>query len=464
MNSGAHAVYGRWVLASSGGASPALQRDAYVVVEEGMIARVSQERPRGLPVYELPDALVLPGFVNCHNHCAASVLFRGLTEDRSSAHPAEELIYRLLLPLGALAVEVLSDEEMRAVMELGMTEVIKGGSSTLVETFRAGQRHTFDAAAELGLRFYGALYVFSSGGLGFSEGRITYETLGAETRGLDEALAAFQRYHGSADGRIRVALAPHGADTCGPELLRAVRRRADELGCLVTIHLAQSRQEVEAVQAAHGMRPAEYLDHCGLLGPDLIAAHCLYCSDEELELLRRSDTTVASCPRTFSRVGLSAAYARFSNKGIRTVIGTDGYNMDFVTEMRAAGLVSKLHFEDGGAAPAQDLVEAGTRRGAAALGRDDIGRIKPGARADLVVIDMGRPHLQPVSDPLRTLVWNVNRADIAATLVDGRYLVRDGVLQTGDERDIVRRGAAAVEKLWREARAQGLMDEHWRIA
>ena len=462
--SGTHAVYGRWVLASAGEQAPEVRTDSYVVVEDGLIAEVASERPRGIPVYEIPDAFVLPGFVNCHNHCASSVLFRGLTEDRSSEHPAEELVYRILLPLGALAVETLSDREMRAVMELGMVEIIKGGSTTLVEVFRAGQRETFDAAIELGLRFYGALYVFSSADLGFSQGRITYGTRGTEIRGLDEALAAHQRYHGSEDDRIRVALAPHGADTCGPELLREVRRSADELGCLMTIHLAQSAQEVDKVVAEHGMHPAEYLEHCGLLGPRLIAAHCLYCTDEELEILRRTDTTVVSCPRTFSRVGLRAAYARFAGKGIRTVIGTDGYNMDFVTEMRAAGLVSKLHFNDGGAADAHALVEAGTRTGAAALGREDLGRIEPGARADLVVIDMGKPHLQPVSDPLRTLVWNVNRGDVAATLVDGRYLVRDGALQTGDERDIVRRGAAAVEKLWREARAQGLMDEHWQVA
>ena len=461
--SDAHSVYGRWVLASAGPGAQEVRPESYVVIEDGLISEVSSERPRGIPVYEIHDAFVLPGFVNCHNHCASSVLFRGLTEDRSSEHPAEELVYRILLPLGALAMETLSDREMRAVMELGMTEIIKGGSTTLVEVFRAGQRETFDAVAELGLRFYGALYVFSSADLGFSEGRITYGTAGTEIRGLDEARTAFQRYHGSADDRIRVALAPHGADTCGPELLRAVRRSADELGCLVTIHLAQSAQEVEAVEATHGMRPAEYLERCGLLGPQLIAAHCIYCTDEELEILRRTDTTVVSCPRTFSRVGLRAAYARFAGKGIRTVLGTDGYNMDFVTEMRAAGLVSKLDFNDGGAAGAHELVETGTRRGAAALGRDDLGRIEPGARADLVVIDMGKPHLQPVSDPLRTLVWNVNRADVAATLVDGRYLVRDGALRTGDERDIVRRGAAAVEKLWREARARGLMDEHWRI-
>ena len=429
-----------------------------------LITEVTSERPRGIPVYEIPDALVLPGLVNCHNHCSSALLTRGLTEDRSTGNPAEELVYRILMPLGALGVETLSDREMRAVMELGMVEIIKGGSTTLVEVFRAGARETFDAAIELGLRFYGALYVFSSADLGFSEGRITYGRAGTEIRGLDEALAAHQRYHGAEDDRIRIALAPHGADTCGPELLRAVRSTADELGCLVTIHLAQSAQEVEKVVAVHGMRPAEYLEHCGLLGPQLIAAHCIYCSDEELEILRRTDTTVVSCPRTFSRVGLSAAYARFAGKGIRTVLGTDGYNMDFVTEMRAAGLASKLHFEDGGAADAHELVEAGTRRGAAALGREDLGRIEPGARADLTVIDMGRPHLQPVSDPLRTMVWNVNRADVAATLVDGRYLVRDGTLQTGDERDIVRRGAAAVQKLWREARARGLMDDDWQVA
>ncbi len=461
---GAHAVYGRWVQAGAGAKAPEMRTDAYVVVEDGLIAEVSDTRPRGIPVYEIPDAFVLPGLVNCHNHCMSSVMFRGLTEDRSSEHPAEELVYRILMPLGALAVETLSDREMRAVMELGMVEIIKGGSTTLVEVFRAGARETFDAAIELGLRFYGALYVFSSSDLGFSESRITYGTAGTEVRGLDIALAAHQRYHGAEDDRIRVALAPHGADTCGPDVLRAVHRAAKKLGCLMTIHLAQSAQEVEKVVAEHGVRPAEYLERCGVLGPHLIAAHCIYCTDEELDILRRTDTTVVSCPRTFSRTGLSAAYSRFADRGIRTVLGTDGYNMDFVTEMRAAGLTSKLHFNDGGSANAQELVEAGTRRGAAALGRDDLGRIEAGARADLVVIDMGKPHLQPVSDPLRTMVWNVDRADVDATLVDGRYLVRDGALQTGDERDIVRRGAAAVEKLWREARALGLMDEHWQVA
>ena len=253
--SGAHAVYGRWVFASPGAGASQVRTDAYVVVEDGLIAEVSDERPRGIPVYEIPDALVLPGFVNCHNHCSSSLLTRGLTEDRPTANPAEELVYRILMPIGALAVETLSDREMRSVMELGMVEIIKGGSTTLVEVFRAGARETFDAAVELGLRFYGALYVFSSADLGFSEGRITYGTAGTEIRGLDEALAAHQRYHGAEDDRIRVALAPHGADTCGPELLGAVRRTADELGCLMTIHLAQSAQEVNKVVAEHGMRP-----------------------------------------------------------------------------------------------------------------------------------------------------------------------------------------------------------------
>ena len=181
--SGAHAVYGRWMLASAGEQAPEVRTDAYVVVEDGLIAEVSSERPRGIPVYEIPDAFVLPGFVNCHNHCSSSVLTRGLTEDRPTENPAEELVYRILMPLGALAVETLSDREMRAVMELGMVEIIKGGSTTLVEVFRAGQRETFDAAVELGLRFYGALYVFSSADLGFSEGRITYGSKGTEIRG-----------------------------------------------------------------------------------------------------------------------------------------------------------------------------------------------------------------------------------------------------------------------------------------
>lgn len=130
--------------------------------------------------------------------------------------------------------------------------------------------------------------------------------------------------------------------------------------------------------------------------------------------------------------------------------------MDLVGEMRQAGFVSKLHAADPAGATAPELLHAATVAGAEALGRSDLGRIAPGARADLVVIDMARPHLQPVSDPLRTLVWNASGADVSAVMVDGRLLVEHGRYLLGDEGEIVRRGARAAGRLWDMAEAAGI--------
>ena len=314
------------------------------------------------------------------------------------------------------------------------------------------------------MRFYGALYVFSSAELGFADGRITYGSAGTGIRGLDEALAAHQRYHGSENDRIRVALAPHGADTCGPELLRAVRRSADDLGCLVTIHLAQSAQEVEKVVDEHGMRPAEYLEHCGLLGPHLIAAHCIYCSDEELDILRRTDTTVVSCPRTFSRVG--------PERGLRALRGPGNphrarhrrlqHGLRHRDAGRRAGLEAPLRRRRGGGrARAGGRGHPPGRGGARPRG--------PRAhRAGRACRPHGDRHGQapPPAGERSAAHHGVEREPRRRRRHPRRrtLLVRDGVLQTGDERDIVRRGAAAVQKLWREARARGLMDDDWRVA
>ena len=134
---------------------------------------------------------------------------------------------------------------------------------------------------------------------------------------------------------------------------------------------------------------------------------------------------------------------------IRTVIGTDGYNMDLVSEIGAAGMVSKLQARDSGVARAGELVKAVTLDAAAALRRTDIGRLEKGARADLVAIDLATPHMQPVSDPLRAFVWRAGGRDVTATMVDGEFLVADGRYQLGDEAAITTAGVAAIEKVWK---------------
>jgi cytosine/adenosine deaminase-related metal-dependent hydrolase len=441
------------------GREPMVLRDRWVVIEGDCIAAVTRRPPAGVGrALDAGQAFILPGLLNLHNHIISSVAFRGITEDRPR-DSATQLVYRLLMPLGDLAVERLPQKDLRAIIELGMLEVIKGGSTTLMEIFRPQQEVTVLVGIDMGIRLYAAPYLFSTSKMSLGDDGVPrYESRSTDALALDRWKEFYRRYDGAADGRIRIALAPHGTDSCGPELLHEIRKTAEDYKCLVTIHLSQTKAETKLIRERYGKTPEEYLRDTGLLGPDLLVAHCVETEDPGLDILKRADTTIVSCPLTYARGGAFAPFGRFKGKGIRTGIGTDGYCMDMVSELREAGYVSKLFGRDSMAATAQDLLHAATLGGAEALRRDDLGRIAPGARADLIVIDMARPHLQPVSDPVRTLIWNARGSDVTTVMVDGRIIVESGRYKLGRETDIVDRGKKAVYKLWKMAEAEGVIE------
>ena len=459
------AIHAKWVLAIEDG-GPCLLKDRYVIIEGGVIAAVSHDKPIAAEVVaDGGELLVMPGFLNLHNHCIASVPFRGLSEDMPTDATADfptELVYGLLMPMGGAAVEILSPDEMRAVFELGLLEVIKGGTTTLMEMFRIRQEGSFEVARDMGLRFYGMPYLMSHVPVGVgADGLPEYQAVSDVDAILDHWRAIHQQHNGAAGGRLCVGLGPHGSDSCDADLLRAIRGLADEHGSLITIHLSQTESEQVLNEKRHGKTPSEFLDGAGLLGPDLLAAHCIFASDADLGLLRMRGVSIVNCPLTFGRGGVYAPYHRFTDAGLRTVIGTDGYRMDIVGEMRAAGLVSKLHAGRSDAASAHQLVDAVTRGAADYLGRPDLGRIAPGARADLIGIDLAKAHFQPVSDPIKTFLWNADRGDVSLVVVGGQVLVESGVYRLRDEADIIEKGAAAVQRIWNEVRARGVVADRF---
>lgn len=436
----ATAIKGKWVLLADGD-EPTLGTDQWVLIENDHIVSITPTKPSGAREYiELEQGLVLPGFINMHNHLSSAVLTRGLTEDLPSDSYATELIYEILLPTSKVAVELLNAEEIRAIADLGLLEIIKGGTTTVLDMFRAQQVQNFDAACDMGLRFYGAPYLFS----------------GTEEDPVEEWKGIHQNYHDREQARIKVFLGPHGVDTCDTALFLAVKELARDYDCLICTHVAQSLQEVEQLKQSHGCSPVAHLANIGVLGPNLLAAHCLYADDDDLELLRATGTVVANCPMTFARGGLYAPYHRFAGKGISTVLGTDGYIMDVANEMRMSGLISKLEAGRADVATAGELVNAMTLTAADVLGRPDLGRIRPGAKADLVVADLKAAHFQPIDNPLTAFVWYGNGADIAYVMVDGELLVRDRKFTLGDEDAIIEAGAAAVAKVWAVGKDRGL--------
>ncbi len=158
--------------------------------------------------------------------------------------------------------------------------------------------------------------------------------------------------------------------------------------------------------------------------------------------------TILNCPRVFARSGRVAAFGRFAAHGVRTVIGTDGYNMDLLGELNAASLISKIVASDATIASSPDLIDAVTATAAAVIARPDLGTIEPGATADLTIVDLTHPHLQPLSDPRRALIALANRANIDTVIVDGRILIEAGTYLAADETGIVQAGVAAIQRIW----------------
>jgi cytosine/adenosine deaminase-related metal-dependent hydrolase len=164
--------------------------------------------------------------------------------------------------------------------------------------------------------------------------------------------------------------------------------------------------------------------------------------------------TVLNCPRVFARAGITAAFGRFAGQGVRTVVGTDGYNMDLLGELNAASLISKLTSQRADVASSPELIESVTATAAAVINRPDLGTITAGATADLTVVDLTHPHLQPLYDPRRALVALANRANIDQVIVDGRVLIDGSRYIRADEATIISAGAVAIGRIWDLPEAQ----------
>jgi cytosine/adenosine deaminase-related metal-dependent hydrolase len=430
-------------------------RDHWVLLEGNKIAAVTADRPSADQVFDKPGRFVLPGLLNMHNHCFSEAVARTHTEDGNGRRNNQSIVYTVLLPLTKRGAELLSPSERLAIARLGILQLLKGGVATVMEPFRNTIPEMFDAAEEMGIRFYGAPYLFStSDAKAGPDGVVRYAGDDGQAD-MDIFNALYNRWNGRGDGRIGLAMSPHATDTCGPDLLRACAARARELDIPITIHLAQSQAEITTIGARYdGRSPAEYLDWLGLLTPSLLGAHCLASSDDDLKLMATRGATVLNCPRVFARSGVTAAFSRFAGHGVRTVVGTDGYNMDFLGELNAASMISKIVSGRADVAIAPDLIESVTVTAAELIKRPDLGVIVPGATADLTVVDLTHPHLQPLFDPRRALIALANRANIDQVIVDGRVLIDAGQYVHGDEAAITAAGSAAIGRIWDLPEAQ----------
>jgi cytosine/adenosine deaminase-related metal-dependent hydrolase len=400
-----------------------------------------------------PDALLLPGLINLHNHALSAPLFRGLADDIAPGDIPGHIVFSLLMPLGGVAAEIMTEEEIGDAAEMALLEGLRTGMTGVLDVHRTAQWPFIERAKRLGLRSWTCPYTFSETIGMTADGRATYTP--ANETGFEATLALFDRYDEGPKGLTRIGFGPHGPDSNSPDLLRRIDEAARERQTVVSIHAAQNPIEIARVKEIHGKGSIDHLRDLGLLRPGVVLAHGMFATDEEFATIAREGAALASCPLAFARSGRFVPLARLEKAGLRLGIGTDGVTLDMVQEIRTASIFAKVQSgtPHGLAAPA--ILRAATRDAALALGRDDLGLIAPGQRADLVMFDLSSSRYQPVWDPLKALITNGSAADLVLSMVEGGVLLRDRHVTVADAAAVTRRGSAAIARVWREAARRG---------
>ncbi|OPG08113.1 N-ethylammeline chlorohydrolase [Streptomyces sp. GKU 895] len=402
-------------------------RDGAVAVHEGEIVAVgpAEELTARFTAAERIDAegcLVLPGLVNTHTHLAMTLL-RGLADDVTLQGFLERV-----LPAEA---RLLAPKNVAAAVRLAIAESVRAGVTSALDMYWFHEAAE-QAAREAGWRLHtGPTFM----DVPEPPDAIAY---GDRLEWARRDLVA----RGPARPGHRPVVFAHSTYTLSPDQLVEIFALAREFGALIHIHAAENATEVATVEVKYGKRPVELLDSLGLLGDDVLLAHAVDLTGPEIAVLARTGTSVAHCPVSNLKLGCGIApVPRLLSAGVTVGLGTDGAvssnTLDVLGAVRQAALVHKAG-GDPTLVGAEQAVRMATIEGARALGlAAQLGSLESGKRADLVVLDLGAPHLRPLHDPWSTLAYAAHSADVRDTVVDGRVLMRDRVLTTLDEPAVV---------------------------
>lgn len=403
---------------------------ADILVENDRIASVAPHeesfRPEeGVEVVELGGMAVIPGLVQAHMH-VTQAFFRGLCDDLALMDWLRERTW----PLEAAHTARSNAASARfAAMEL-----IRSGTTSLIDMGTTlHQDAIFEVMAETGLRgLFGKCMMDE--GEGVPSGM--KEDAGAC---LKETERLIRRWHMAENGRLRYAVAPRFVPSCSQRLLASARDMARQNGLRLHTHASENLGEIALVESVCHERNVLFLHRMGYTGEDVVLAHCIWLDDDEKRLLAETGTHVAHCPSSNLKLASGIApVAELAALGVSVGIGLDGAHnhMDGLEELRRASILQKALTHDPKALPAMQALEMATLGGAAAMGREkDLGSLEPGKKADLVVLNMDKPHSLPSfgRDIVQRIAYQATHENVVHTMVDGTFLYRDGVFLTLDE-------------------------------
>lgn len=405
-----------------------------ILIKDNLIAEISSQidESNASKIIDATGKIVIPGLINTHTHLSMT-LFRGLADDLSldswlNDHiwPMEANLNGDFCYIGAL---------------LGAVELIKSGTTTFSDMYFY-MEYVARAIDEAGIRA-----VLSYGMIDFGDEEKRKNEIKAN-------LELFEACDGMADGRIKVFFGPHSPYTASEELLIKVRELADEYNMGIHIHVSETQKEIEDVSSQKGLRPFEYLDKIGFLGPDVVAAHSVWLSDNEIEIIKKNNVKISHNPCSNMKLASGVApVSKLIENDICVSIGTDGAssnnNLDLIEELKTASLLQKVSTLDPKVLNSDEAIAMGTIKGAEALGLEsEIGSIEVGKKADIVLIDTNSANMVPDSSSLSSnIIYSANGSNVDTTICDGKILMENKKLTILDEEEIYAKARKAIKEL-----------------
>jgi len=395
-------------------------QDGALLIEGGRLIRVGKAAELATAsadrVIDARHMVVTPGFVNGHMHISYAHAVRGIfPDDLGSPLPQ---VFKLQM--------AMTEEEEYHTTLLGLVELVRNGTVCFVDP---GSTKYPDAC----------LQAYEDAGLRVILGECVTDRDApfplpryAASEAVDRTSAFLKKWHGRLNGRVQAWAMPFSPETCSSDLLRALKRLADEHRTFLTLHFGSGAKARADYQAHGAASPTAYLESLGLLGPNVCLAHVLGIDDLEIDLMARTGTTAAMCPVTAAKGARGAVqHGRLPElvaKGVKVALGCDSPNnsnhLDILRALNMAAIQYKDARQDITLIPAETALELATLTGAQALGVGDaIGSLEPGKKADLLLFDTQRPEWQALFNPLNNLVYNADGRSLHTVIIDGRVVV-----------------------------------------
>jgi 5-methylthioadenosine/S-adenosylhomocysteine deaminase len=407
-------------------------RDHVIVIEgDHIIALTSAADWTPQPGDEVVDArgrYILPGFVNSHVHTVQH-LGRGLSDD-------VDILTWLHQRIWPYESNLTAEESYISTLLFGL-EQIANGTTTVAD---AGVQHaaaTVQAITELGLRAALCHSIMDEGeGLPPSWQLSTDECMALQEE-------EFHRFHGAASGRVRWWLGLRTLLNNSDDLIKRTAEAAQRLGAWIHMHVAEAEAEIAYCQKTRGTTTVRHLDKLGLLGPNLLAVHCVYVDEEEIALMQARQVKVSHNPAAALRVMGLPKIVEMLEAGLMVGLGTDGAPSNcrnsMIDEMWLAALVQKGRLRNPAAMPAQQILEMATIHSARCLGwENEVGSLEVGKKADLCIINPHTPNMQPIHDPISNMVFSMKTENVESTMCNGVWLMRDRRFTQIDLQEVLR--------------------------